>query len=190
MATPQRGDEPGQRHLRSIAFAAEHALAAEHAIEAYAIKSADKVSFAVGSSLPALDRVSVPKFVQALVGCGNAVADPAFAAAALARGGASLHDFGKSGVACHRKAAAPQCARQRPRQGEPIERQDRPFARFHPEHFGIVAVVGHRKDAVAIGQHQQAGFDDRRLGRSMHKATLASPAPGGESGMYPVRTII
>jgi hypothetical protein len=114
--------------------------------------------------------------VQLLVARGDAVADPAFAAAVAARRGAGVHDFGKSCVAGEREALAPQRARQRVRQVEPVERQDRPLARLDPEYLGIITMIGHGKDAAAVGEHQQFGVDDRRGDASVHVPILAKVA--------------
>jgi hypothetical protein len=51
------------------------------------------------------------------------------------------------------------------RTAKAIKRQDAPVLGFHPEDVGIIARIGHGKDAAAIGQQQQRGFDDFRAGR-------------------------
>ena len=191
-APPQRRDQPGQRHFRRIARAAEHALAAESPVEADAIEAADKVSRAVLVGLPAFDRVRLAQFMQPLIAGGDAPADPAFAVFAPARCGAGLHHRGEGGVAGDGEAAPPQSARQRAREVEAVQWQDRPAPWLHPEDLGVLAVVGHREDAAAIGKHQQVGVDDRRLGRRVHPAALAGrarPGEGGWAGGFPGKRI-
>jgi len=170
-AAPQGSDQPGQRHFRSVAFPAEHAFAAEHALEADAVEAADESPLPVAVAPPAFDRMGVPEFMEPLIAGGDAAADPAFAAVAgiadRARRGAAFHHFGKSLVAGHFETAAAQSPGKRARKVEAVEGKDRAAAWLHPENLRIFAVVGHRKDAAAVSEHQQFRVDYRR-GGSVH----------------------
>ena len=157
--SPQGRHQPGQRHLGRVVHPAEHAFAAEHAGEAHAIEPANQPSVR-----PGLDRMGVSDRVQLAVAFADAPADPAFLRIRARRGAGVDHRI-ERGVARHREAPAPQRARQRARQVEPVERQDRPHAWLHPEHLGIVATVRHRENSRAIGLEQQLGRDDRFIGR-------------------------
>jgi len=171
----QGRNQPGQRDLGGIGHPAEHAFAAERPIETDSIQSADHGLPAGFIGLPAFDRMRVAELVEPLIACRDAVADPAFAAALLvsSRRGTGLHHIGEGGVARDGEAPAPQRPRQRAREVEAVQRQNRPLARLDPEYLGIVAMIGHREDAAAIGEHQQLGVDDRRRCGSVHGRTLA-----------------
>ncbi len=177
-AALQRRDQPAQRHLRGIGRPAEHALAAEHPVEANAVKPARQHLASVRPGLPAFDRMGMAQLVQADVARLDPVADPALAAAAVmlvpARPGAGLHCFGEGGVAGDAEPAPPQCPGQRARTVKTVQRQYRPAARLDPEDIGVVAVVGHRKHAAAIGEHQHGGIDDLRGGGAVHAPSVAN----------------
>jgi hypothetical protein len=170
-STAQRDHQPGKRDLGCIGYTAEHRFAAEHAIETHAVEAADQLAV-----VPAFERMRLPHRMQLLVARRDAVADPAFTAAVAARGGTGIHDIGESCIAGEREALAPQRAGKRARQVEPVERQDGSLARFDPEYLGIVTMIGHGKDAAAVGEHQQFGIDDRRGDASVHRSILAKVA--------------
>ena len=167
----QSRHQPCERDLGRIALAAEHAFAAEHAVEADAIEPADQLAPA-----PAFDRMRLAEFVKPLVARGDAVADPAFAAAVAPRRRAVVHHIGESAVARHREPPAPQGPGKRAGEMEAVEREDRAFARLYPENLRVVAMVGHGKDAAAISEHQQVRVYDRWRSGGVHAASLAKPA--------------
>src|SRR5437868_13216444 len=59
IADLEPSDEPGERDLRGVPFAAEHALAEEGAAQLHAIDSADEVG-----AVPDLDRMGMARRVQ------------------------------------------------------------------------------------------------------------------------------
>ncbi len=163
----QGGHEPGERHFRCVRNAGKHALAAKRPVETHAIEAADKCVLAILIPLPAFDRMGEAHVVQALIACLNAMADPAsgFAVGCFrigARSSAGGDDLIEGCIARHREALAAQGACQRAGQAKAIERDDRAQAGFHPEDFRIVARICHGENAGTIGQHQQAGVNDRR----------------------------
>jgi len=159
----QRHHQPGQRHFRRLADAREHALSAEHPVEPHAIKAADQHGCAIGTILPALDRMGEAQRVELLIGARDAVADPCFARGILtriaamghARRGAGGQHLREGRVAGDAQPAAPQGARQRMRAAKAIERQNAAPFGLDPEDVGVVAPVSHGKDTAAIGQHHQ-----------------------------------
>ncbi len=116
--------------------------------------------------------MGVAKPVKLQIARFDPVAYPALTAAPLcfvkARRGAGIEDFGKCRIAGDPKVPAPQHPRQRVRAVKAIERQNCPGVRLNPEYFGIIAAVGHRKNAGAIGKHQQVGGDDIGGERTVH----------------------
>ena len=101
--------------------------------------------------------------VQQAIAGRDADADPAVGAvidaAGAPRGGAGVDDLREGGVAGHSEPLGLQHLGQRAGQVQAVQRDDRPFARFDPHDFGVVARFGHWKDAAAIGKHQQFGID-------------------------------
>ena len=182
-AAPQRRDQPGQRDLRGIRDPAEHALAAKYPVKTDAVEAADQFI-----TLPALQRMGMAKPVQVQITRDDPLADPALATGGVilglggARRGAGLHDFAKGFIAAHAKAPAPQGSRQRARAAEVVERQDRAGIRLDPEYVGIIPAVGHRKDAAAIGEHQQLGIDAARGGGAVHRAQYSRGGEAGQKG--------
>jgi hypothetical protein len=166
----QRRHQPGQRHFRGIAAAAEHALAAEHFAKAHAIEPADQLAhrFATGALRgdPCFDRMGMAELVERAIAFADALRDPAVFGA-FARRGAGIDHRVEGFVAGHGKVAAPQRARERARAMEPVERENRAQARLHPIDFRVVAAVRHREDAGAIGPEQEVGRDHDR-GRLQH----------------------
>ncbi|GGZ93039.1 hypothetical protein GCM10011617_11000 [Novosphingobium arvoryzae] len=118
--------------------------------------------------------------MQQQVAGGDPSADPRIVRFASG-GGASGHDLGKGGIAGHAEPAPAQRAGQRTRHVQAIERQDRALARFHPEHIRIVARVGHREHAAAIGQHQQVRVKRLRGYGGVHGGRLAEPVADREN---------
>jgi hypothetical protein len=152
-AQAQRRHQPGQRHFGRIRGSRKHALAAEHPVEADAVEPADQLWCAIGPVAPALDRMRIAGGMQRAIAGGDALADPGFAALGLARRGAGGDHLGKGAVAGDRKPPAPQRPRQGMRAAKAIERQDRAAPRLDPMDVIVVARIGHRKDAAAIGEH-------------------------------------
>ena len=99
-------------------------------------------------------------------------------AARLSRGSASLQDFAERFVATDPQGAPAQGPRERAGEVESVERQDRPLPRLDPEDLGIVARVGHREDAAAVGEQQQRRVDDRGGGRGVHGGRIAGARRG------------
>ena len=174
----QRRDQPRQRHFGRIGHAAEHRFAAERAVKPHPVKPADQPVI-----LPAFQRMSVAQRVQLQIARLDPPADPGIPAITARRGTGQQH-LVKRGVAGDAKAPAPQRARQRVRQLEPVQRQDRAFARLHPEQFIIVAAVRHREDPAAIGQQQHGRIDHSGGGRTMHRGHPITfcAARGGRGG--------
>lgn len=114
----------------------------------------------------------MPKRVQGLVACLNTAADPA-TVLPIARRGACFKHLRERGVARHGEAVASHGTGQRLRQVEAIKRQDRAQSRLNPEDFRIIAAVRHRKDAAAIGKHEQFRLDHGRGHRRMHNRRIA-----------------
>lgn len=97
VARPEPGDQPGERNLRCIGRAAEHAFTEKGASELYAIKAADK-RFA----LPYLYRVGVPRGVKREHRAFELVVDPCFLTV-----GAGCDDLWKASVVSDREPARP-----------------------------------------------------------------------------------
>src|SRR3546814_17991703 len=100
--------------------------------------------------------------------------DPAFRMVG-ARGGASGNHTIEVSIEGDAKPVLPDRLHQAVRGTKGIEREDRPLAWLDPEHFRVVAPVGHGEHALAIGQPQ--GFDGNRGGAGcMHRiAPIAGP---------------
>ena len=146
----------------------EHALPAEHAIEADTVEPACQGALASLVDIPAFDRVGQPQPVEVLVACLDAVADPAVAAVLFARRGASLDHLGESDVASDGIAPAPQCLSERAGEVKAIQRQYRAQAGLHPEDVRVVAPVRHREDAATVCEHQQLVLYDGRADGRVH----------------------
>ena len=68
----QGGHQPCQCDFRRVGGAAEHALSAEHPVEAHAIEAADQLAV-----LPAFDRMGMARGMQGAITGGDPFADPA-----------------------------------------------------------------------------------------------------------------
>ncbi len=185
-AQPQCRHQPRERHLRRIRTTGKHALAAEHPVEPDAIQTARPA----GARMPPSGSQhsiewALPVACNAQVAGGDALADPGFAALALPGRGAGSDDLGKGGIAGDGEAPAPQCARQRMRTTEAIERQDRPSLGFNPIDVMVGARIGHRKDAAAIGEHQQPRLDRLGRGKRVHWRAISPGTAVRERGYPP-----
>ncbi|GGE01277.1 hypothetical protein GCM10011515_21310 [Tsuneonella deserti] len=147
--------EPGKRHLAGVVSPAEHRFAAEHPAEPYAVEPADELI-----ALPAFDRMSVPFRMQGAITCHYPPADPAFGMIGPGRGTLRHHLIERL-VATHSEAILANRLGQRVREMEAGKRQDRATLGLYPEHFWIVAAIGHWKDAAAICEHQQFAGNER-----------------------------
>jgi len=172
-------DQPGERHFARIRHAAEHALPTKHSVEGDAVKTADEAIVSELVRLPAFEAVRMARMVERLIARFDAVADPAFGKG-LARFRAGGDRGGEIPVAGDAKAILPDGLAQALGNMKLIERKDRPLARLHPEHFGIVPVIGHRKQASAIGGQQQFGGDHGRGGRRSWHNRCSSTATAWE----------
>ncbi len=76
-----------------------------------------------------------------------------------ARRGAGANHLREGGVARHPEAILPHHLGQAAAEAELVERDDRPLTRFDPEDLVIVARIGHREHAAAIGHQQQFGAE-------------------------------
>jgi hypothetical protein len=105
--------------------------------------------------------VRQPLLVQRTKGAFNLGVDPGLLPprSGLRTGGNHL---AKRPVAGDGKNIAAQHLAQRFRQVKFFERQDGSAARFDPKGFGIIARIGHRKDADRIGSEQQVEIDGHR----------------------------
>lgn len=145
---PQTRHQPRQRNLGGIVGPAEHAFTAEYTVKGDAIKATNK-----GFAVPALDRMGMTKCRKAAIARFEPMADPAPAVVGAGRGTGG--DNGpEGGVAGDTKPVLPDGFAQRARQMQPIERQNGTLARLHPEDIRVVACIGHREHAMAIGQKQ------------------------------------
>ena len=142
-----RRDQPGERHLARIVGPAEHAFAAEHAIEAHAVKPADQFAIA-----PAFDRMRMAGQMQRIVTRLDPVADPAFGMF-FARGGAFADDLVEGGVAV--RGGLPQPLRRTTggRRRMIARSPPRPADPLHP------AMISHGKYSAAICAEQQFDRD-------------------------------
>ena len=139
-------DEPGQRYLRRIGHPAEHALPKERSPELHAVEAADKLAF-----VPDLDGMGMARPVEREHRAFDVAVDPRLLAV---RAGCNYRR--KVTVYRNREFSGSNCAAQRFRQMEAVERYDRARSRLHPEQFGRLAAVRHRKDAGGIALQQQA----------------------------------
>ena len=88
----------------------------------------------------------------------------------------ALPDYGgEIGVTGHAKVIAPQHFYQGPRTVKTVQWKNRPAAWLNPENLGIIACIGHRKNAAAIGQKQRFRVDLGRGGGGMHGNFVYGP---------------
>lgn len=167
---PQGRHQPCKRHLGCVGHPAEHRFTAEHPVEPHPVQPADQPAI-----LPAFDRMGMAAGVQLAIARRDPAADPGLVRFA-ARRGAGFEDGREIGIAGDGETAAPQGSRQRARTAKAIKRKNGAAVRFHPEYLGIVAGVGHRKDAAAIGHQQQVGIDRRRVHGRLHGRAIADHA--------------
>jgi len=173
------GDQPGERHLARILHAAEHALPAKHPVEGDSIEPADEALVPGLVGLPAFEAVRVAHTLERAIARFDAVADPAFGEG-FARFGAGGDRGGEIPVAGDAESILPDGLAQALGNVEFVKREDRPFARLHPEHLGIVPVIGHWKQTGAVGGQQQFGRDYGRGGRRSWHIRCPSTATGWE----------
>jgi hypothetical protein len=115
---------------------------------------------AIGTALPAFERMGVAKRVEPVIATGDAVADPRIISR-FSGGGARCDDIGKGVVAGDGEFCAPEGFGQRAAALKAIEWQDGAFFGFDPENITVITRIGHRKNAAAIGQHQQFWIQGR-----------------------------
>lgn len=167
--TPQCCHQPGQRDFRGVRNPAEHRFAAKDAVESDPVKAADQCAV-----LPAFDGMGRAQFMQGAIAVFDSVTDPGVAPVAPGTGAGADH-FAKSGVAGDLKGALAQNLGQRARAVKSVQWKDRPAPWLDPENLGIVARIGHRKHAGAIGHQQQFRVDRRRIGGGVHGNSLYGP---------------
>lgn len=158
-ADAQPRHQPSQRDFRGVAFARKHAFAAKGIADFQAIKPADQTKPAhqwIGA--PTFDAVRQPAFVQRAKGAFDLAIDPGLLPPRFGLGAGGNY-LGKGAVAGDGKNIAAQRLAQRLRQMKIAKRQDGAAARFDPESFGIVARIGHGKNADRIGSEQQVEID-------------------------------
>lgn len=186
----QRHHQPAQGNLAGLADPAEHAFAAEHAVKADAIETADQPLLAAVVLHPAFDRMGMAHGMQPGIGGRDSVADPGFARFGHARRRAGLDHLLESSVAGDAKAPPPQGARQRMRAMHAIEWQNATPFGLHPEDLGIITMVGHGEDAAAIGQQHEGRIDDRvgnlgpRVAHDQPHASFARPTRSGKARLW------
>ena len=139
-------DQPGERDLRRVGRAAEHAFAEEGAAELHAVEAADQ-----RVAVPHLDRMGVARAVEREHRVLELGVDPGLLAV-----GAGGDHAGEIAVAGDREPARAERPAERARDVEAVERDDRAVARLDPEQLVRVAAVGHREDAGGIALKQQA----------------------------------
>ena len=144
-------DEPGQRHLRCIGRAAEHALPEECAAERDPVDSSNQPAVQ-----PHLQRVGEALGIEGFHRILDGPVDPG-----LRPVRAAGEDACEIAIAGHREAARAQPLRQRPREVETIQRQDRPLARLDPVKLLRLPAVRHGEDARGIALEEQEGVERR-----------------------------
>lgn len=153
-ADAQARDEPGDRDLRCVARAADHALTEEGPAQREAVKSAGEPI-----TVPYLDRMREAAAVQGDKGLFDLRIDPGVGAA-LDRLGAQRDDALERGVGGHAEAIGGNRLAQRMRQMEAVERQDRARLGFDPIDAVGIAPIGHREHPDGIGAEQELRIED------------------------------
>lgn len=151
---PQARHEPGQRHLRCVGRAREHAFPEKGAAQRYAIKPADEPL-----TVPAFDAVRVPHRVKTSACFKYRFVDPAILPTFDQRGTAP-HDVGKHRIRRHPESVGTDSLAERARDMQRIEGQDGTATRLNPEYVGIVDRVRHRENPDTIGSQKHYGIDD------------------------------
>ena len=155
----------------------EHALAEEGAAELYSVESAGERAIA-----PDFDRMGMARSVQREHRMFELGVDPRLLA--LRAGG---DHRGKILVAGDRETVRPDGPPERPRDVEPVERDDRAVTRFDPEQLGGGAAVGHRKDAAGIALEQKARIEPGSCAPSLQISRAPRPAVGTGGRLCPSR---
>src|SRR5258708_21385457 len=138
--------EPGERDLRGVGPAAEHAFTEEGPAELDAVHAANQLVL-----LPYLDRVGVARSVKREHRPFELGIDPGLLA--LGAGGDHRAKIAVAGEGAPTRADG---ASKRTRDMKPVERDDRAIAWLDPEQFVRVAAVGHPEDARRIALEQKA----------------------------------
>ncbi len=152
-APAQAGDEMSQRHLRSVAFLMEHALAEESLLKPDPVEAPDQTSVPVD-----FHRVTMAGIEQGAVELADAPADPGFLPV-VARSGAAGDDPFEVVIDPDREDIRTDGACETPGDLKPVERYDSALAWLDPEQGRIVHILRHRKDARRIGLEQNLGSD-------------------------------
>src|SRR5690606_40041984 len=108
------------RDLGGVAGAAEHALAAERAVEPDPVEAADHFP-----AMPAFERMRISGEVQRTVAGSDAIADPTFRMARPRRGAGGEHPR-EIGIAGDSEPVLADRLRERTADLEPVERDHRP----------------------------------------------------------------
>ena len=150
---PHPRDEPGERDLRRIRPAGEHALPEKGATKRHAIEATHQFPI-----LPAFHGMREAEPVQIAVSILDLPVDPG--RRAIGRRLRTLADDGREvRVETDREALAPDGLGQRMGQPETVQRQDRALLGLDPVDIARIAPVRHREDANGIGLKQQQRID-------------------------------
>ena len=161
--------EMDQRHLRRVAFAAEHALAEEGRANRDAVEAADEFI-----ADPAFDAVGVAAVVQFRIKIDDRVVDPAFRVA-RARFGTGAHDLDERGIGADGESFRADGAGEAGGEVEAVERQHRTQPGIEPMELGVVAALAQGKDADAIGLQENVGRDlQHRRGYFLRPTSFSS----------------
>ncbi len=170
--------EPGQRDLRGIGRAAEHAFAEERAAELDPVEAADKIV-----RLPDFDRMGVVQLVERAHRALELGVDPGFLAVRAGRD--HVREVAVVGDPEPTQAKGPP---KRAREMEIRERDDRPVARLDPVKLVRFATVGHREDAAGISLQEKTRVEathdhiirhSRESGNPVLACCAGSPAFAG-----------
>lgn len=151
----QPGHEPRQCYFRSIPGPGKHTLTTKCAANRQAVKTADQLILS-GRFIPhpAFDAMRMAQLVQLVERLFYFGIDPGVPAVPCLCG-TNRNNIGKGLVGGHPKTVGSYGFAERARHPEIVERDNRTGLGFDPERFRIIAGVGHRKYARAIGFHQQ-----------------------------------
>lgn len=160
----QSRDQPGERDLRGVGGATDHALAEKSAAQGEAVEPADQPI-----AVPAFDRMGMAEAMERDERLLDRVIDPGFGTIA-GRLRAEGDDRFERGVGGDAETIGGDRLAQRTRKAESVKRQDRPFLGLDPINPGSLAVIGHREHADRIGaEHElriEGGHCNHRGGRS------------------------
>jgi len=146
-------DQPGERDLRRVAFAAEHAFPEEGAAQPHAVEPADQKAVA-----PAFDRMGMAAPVEIGIGGFDRGVYPGVGPV-IGRFRALRHDLGKGGVTGDGEAIRTDHLGQRARQAELVDRQYTALLGLDPIDVVGATAVRHREHADRIGSEEQVGVD-------------------------------